>query len=113
MPLYDYTCSNCGPFRLMRPMAQSDAPTACPACGRLSTKTVTAPFLADMAPQNRIACQRNEKSAHVPRVMSRGEFDLHDSHSHGHGDADHAHAGKTSLGEGPWVRSRHRSMLGH
>lgn len=113
MPIYDYQCSDCGPFRMMRPMAQSNAPTMCPTCGRVSTKTITAPFLADMAPHNRIGSQRNEKSAHAPRVMSRGEFDLHDSHSHAHSHAGHAHGVKTSLGEGPWVRSRHRSMVGH
>src|ERR1700755_2028055 len=67
MPIYDYQCSDCGPFRMMRPMAQSNAPTTCPTCGRVSTKTITAPFLADMAPHNRIGSQRNEKSAHAPR----------------------------------------------
>jgi putative FmdB family regulatory protein len=120
MPIYDYQCSACGPFRMMRPMAESNAPTACPACGRLSIKTITAPFLADMAPHNRIAGQRNEKSAHAPRVMSRGEFDLHDNpvhdghgHVHAHNHAGHTHGMKTPLGEGPWVRSRHRSMVGH
>jgi putative FmdB family regulatory protein len=118
MPIYDYHCSECGPFRMMRPMAQSGAPTVCPACGRVSNRTITAPFLADMAPHNRIASQRNEKSAHAPRVMSRSEFDLHDSdpyrsHSHLHSHVEHAPGAKTLPGEGPWVRSRHRSMVGH
>jgi putative FmdB family regulatory protein len=111
MPIYDYNCTDCGPFRKMRSMAESDAPMACPACGRISRKVITAPFLADMAPHNRIASQRNERSAHAPRVMSRSEFDLHDGHIHS--DAVNSQGAAGSLGQGPWIRSRHPNLIGH
>jgi putative FmdB family regulatory protein len=33
MPLYDYQCAQCGPFTELRPMAECEAPSACPGCG--------------------------------------------------------------------------------
>lgn len=45
MPLYDYACAACGEFRAFRPMRESDQPQACPACARLSERTLSAPFL--------------------------------------------------------------------
>jgi len=111
MPIYDYQCSKCGPFRTLRPMAERAAPIACPACGSASAKVITAPFLADMAPNKRIANQRNEQSMHAPRVMSRADLDLHDSHPHHHEEVQRPKAGL--LGPGQWIRSHHRNMIGH
>lgn len=40
MPIYDYACDLCGPFTAMRPMAQFQAPCACPECGAEAARTV-------------------------------------------------------------------------
>jgi hypothetical protein len=63
---------------------------------------VTAPNLALMAHNRRVAYQRNEKSAHEPRLQSRtpaGSSACEHQHGHGHAHA-HRHAGR------PW-------MIGH
>ena len=111
MPRYDYSCERCGPFEAWRPMSEYSAPSDCPSCGSPAPRMVTAPFIANMNPHTRIAHERNEKSAHEPRVMSRGEMNrlgtkrsggaTHDHHHHGHGrHAHHRHSGR------PW-------MIGH
>lgn len=116
MPLYDYHCTKCGPFREWMPMRESSADVECPGCRIPSGRAVTAPFLADMPENNRIAHQRNEQSADQPQVMNkkqmrqtgtlRGDVHTHahaagQSHCHGHGSHNHQHhAGR------PW-------MIGH
>ena len=111
MPRYDYTCERCGPFKAWRPMSEYRAPSDCPGCGSAAPRAVTAPFLADMNPHSRIAHQRNERSAHEPRVASRGQLDRlgaqspggggrHHRHGHGSHGHHHRHSGR------PW-------MIGH
>lgn len=104
MPLYDYSCAQCGPFREWRSMSESSKPASCPDCGLKSKRFMTAPFVADMHPHSRIAHQRNEKSAHEPKVVSRptGESAGGHSHSHSHG-RHHGHSHGPSR---PW-------MIGH
>lgn len=107
MPLYDYHCETCGPFRQFRSIAERATPTSCTACGVDAARVLTAPLLSLMSSNNRIAETRNEKSAHEPGVVSvlepGGKKDpapkvpkLHKPGA-GHG---HAHAHR------PW-------MLGH
>ncbi|MBN3268663.1 hypothetical protein CUR95_15805 [Bordetella bronchiseptica] len=111
MPLYDYACPQCGPFRAWRALREVGGPLACPQCGERAPKAVTAPFLADMNPAVRQAHARNEKSAHEPTVASRPAPGHDHGHDHGHG---HGHAPvPAGLGPGPWVVSPHRSMVGH
>ena len=111
MPRYDYACEHCGPFKAWRPMSEYAAPSECPSCGSEAPREVGAPFVADMNPNSRIAHERNERSAHEPRVMSRGQMEglgsrrsggapeRHSHHAHGdHGH--HHHSGR------PW-------MIGH
>ncbi len=109
MPLYDYSCEHCGPFRAWHSMSKCQAPSDCPTCGDLGPRAVTAPFIADMNPNSRVAHQRNEKSADEPQVMSHGRLnDLGSKrsrapghHHHGHGGHGHPHhSGR------PW-------MIGH
>jgi putative FmdB family regulatory protein len=45
MPIYDYRCAGCGPFREMRPMLASHLPQTCPACGEPAERSISAPFL--------------------------------------------------------------------
>ena len=108
MPLYDYRCSDCGEFRAWRSMREAALPAACPACQQAARRAVAAPSLALMNPHNRIAHQRNEKSAHEPQVVSRRDHGPQDGQGHGHGHGHgpghrhhrHGHGGR------PW-------MIGH
>lgn len=98
MPIYGYDCEACGPFTEMQPMSRSSDPMPCPDCGEAAPRGISAPFIANMDPKNRVAHQRNEKSANEPRVAS-----MPGGHSHGHGPGHgHSHGTRrnTGLGEG-------------
>ena len=106
MPLYDYACDRCGPFSDWRPMREAADPADCPGCGGTAPRMVSAPFVARMNPHDRVAHQRNEKSAHEPGVVRKKTHDRDpDAHPHRHGG--HAHGLGHSHGRGrPW-------MIGH
>jgi putative FmdB family regulatory protein len=71
MPVYDYDCVRCGPFTELRPMAECEAPLACPECGAAAPRAfLTAPRLATMDGARRTASATNERSAHQPRLSS-------------------------------------------
>ncbi len=70
MPLYDYHCEECGPFRAFRSIADRVHPTPCEACGAIAARVLTAPQLNLMSSNARIAETRNEKSAHEPGVVN-------------------------------------------
>ncbi len=95
MPIYGYDCKACGPFTEMQSMSRSSEPMPCPDCGKPARRSISAPFIANMDPKNRIAHQRNEKSANEPKVMS-GKPPGHD-HKHGRHHA-HKHGRPWSLG---------------
>ena len=104
MPLYEYVCDDCGPFTEIERMVRASEPKACPSCEQLSRRGISAPFLANMDPNNRVAHQRNEKSAHEPKVGNVNKHDhSHHGHKHGHGHGKHRHVHK---GSRPW-------MIGH
>ncbi|MDH3662053.1 MAG: hypothetical protein OEU92_18825 [Alphaproteobacteria bacterium] len=96
MPLYDYHCSDCGDFRSWRPMSESNDDVPCPGCDQPGLRTVSAPSLALMASNTRIAHGRNEKSADQPEVVTKATEDRtgggHHPHSHGHHHHGHSHA---------------------
>lgn len=73
MPLYDYGCNACGPFREWRSMAEWQTSVPCPHCAAPAHRLAAASMVAVLAPNNRIAHERNERSAHEPRVVRRGE----------------------------------------
>ena len=114
MPLYDYSCEDCGPFRDWQAMSAFTALIECPTCGGPAPRAITAPFIANMNPHSRIAHQRNEKSADAPEVMNRKEMDRLGAKRAGarggHGDAPGRHGHAHSHGHGhsgrPW-------MIGH
>ncbi len=71
MPVYDYLCDRCGPFTAMRPMAECDASNDCPGCGSTAERAfLTAPHLATMSTERRVAHATNERSAHAPAASS-------------------------------------------
>jgi putative FmdB family regulatory protein len=111
MPLYPYTCKDCGDFQAWRSMAACDQSTACPRCGKPSRRAVAAPRILGMDEHTRIAHMRNEKSAHEPRVVRKEHSQHGDSH-HGHGH--HRHAPRSADRLEPHLHeSPRRSMIGH
>lgn len=46
MPLYDYACADCGPFRALRPMSESTRAQPCPRCAVAAPRRLAAPMLA-------------------------------------------------------------------
>ena len=69
MPLYAYTCAGCGPFDLLRPMAQAGAVARCPECGAEGRRMFTPPALSALASPVRRALDMQERSAHEPEVV--------------------------------------------
>jgi putative FmdB family regulatory protein len=74
MPVYDYLCDRCGPFTLMRPMAESALGASCPDCARSSPRAImTAPRLSTLSSAQRQANAINERSAHAPRTLAESK----------------------------------------
>lgn len=107
MPLYVYCCDRCGDFCDWRTMSASEDPVACPICGDMAQRVVTAPAILAMDPNRRNALARNEKSAHEPKVVRAEDWKPHGHGGHERGDAHghhhHHHCHKSSR---PW-------MIGH
>ena len=70
MPIYAFTCAGCGPFELLRPMAEADSAANCPACGTEARRVFTPPGLVRLARPVRSALDMEEKSAHEPAVVT-------------------------------------------
>jgi len=104
MPLYEYNCAECGPFTELRRLSECDMPAECPTCADTAARMISVPRLAIMAKNNRTAWERNEKSAHEPRLAKAGHHHDHKSdHGHNH---QHKHTHKHTPSGRPW-------MLGH
>jgi putative FmdB family regulatory protein len=86
VPLYEFACTPCGPFEVVRPMAEATSPARCPACGGEARRIFTPPGLALLARPVRRALDTEEKSAHEPSVVSR-KSGRPLPHLHGHGHA--------------------------
>ena len=84
MPLYDYECRNCGPFREWRPMSEWEANAQCPDCSLPAPRQAAAPMLGALSTNNRIAHERNERSAHEPKVVRREDLPGGQRHGHHH-----------------------------
>jgi putative FmdB family regulatory protein len=68
MAVYDYQCTDCGPFTVLRPMAMSGEPCNCPDCGEPAARAFfSVPFIAGMDPERRTAFATNEKARHEPK----------------------------------------------
>ncbi len=73
MPTYDYDCQACGGFDAFRPMAQRNDPADCPRCGSAASRVfATAPRLALLASDTRVAMDTNERARHEPK--SSGDY---------------------------------------
>jgi putative FmdB family regulatory protein len=62
MPTYDYRCEACGPFALMRRIADRDADCACSKCGAIAQRTLSVPGLLSMPSTARAGHQVNERA---------------------------------------------------
>ena len=104
MPLYLYTCNRCGDFQEWQSMTACDQSIACPSCGMVSRRAVTAPTILGMDAHTRYAHMRNEKSAHEPRVVRRDDQEQgHHAHAHSRAGSHASHFHQSSR---PW-------MIGH
>ena len=108
MPLYDYDCKTCGPFRDWAAMAEYKQPRACPQCDASARRSLSAPHCRSGNTAQRYKAEAfNERSAHEPKTVSHvGGFGKH-AERDGHRHHAHAHA-RSSLkkNDRPW-------MIGH
>jgi len=70
MPIYAFSCPDCGGFDLHRRAAIAAAPAQCPSCGLAGRRGFTPPGLAHLTKPLRGALDLEEKSAHAPTVVS-------------------------------------------
>ncbi len=115
MPLYDYDCRSCGPFREWRRMADFAKPAKCPDCRRSARRSVATPVLG-MDASLRKAYSINEKSAHEPRVVRRQRGDAIPQHD-AHGDLMRAREERAARASEPRKKgtraSHHPWMVRH
>lgn len=71
MPLYEYECSEHGLFDDQRRMSEFTAPSPCPVCARDAPRVLSAARIRGMRGSEILARDRNERSAHEPRIVSR------------------------------------------
>jgi len=109
MPLYDYECRTCGEFQEWRSMSEWEAAAPCPSCSVPASRLVAAPMLAVLSSNNRIAHERNERSAHEPKVVRRADLPR-DHHHHG---APHSPLIRQQFGEVHKSPADRPWMVGH
>jgi putative FmdB family regulatory protein len=69
VPTYGYQCDRCGPFDLVRPMAQASEPATCPQCGEPGRRVWDAPGLSAVDPALRRALDADARRADTPDVV--------------------------------------------
>lgn len=104
MPLYEFDCAGGHRFSRLRAIAARDDALDCDTCGAPATRTVAAPRLALLSSTQRRAHAVNERSAHEPRRVTRGQSEERArpgaaACGHAHSHASHAHTGR------PWMLS--------
>ncbi|MEM6373084.1 MAG: zinc ribbon domain-containing protein [Pseudomonadota bacterium] len=67
MPIYQYSCEQCGLFEDRKPIALFDAPCDCPTCGALSPRALTMPQVSMVSAIARRSHAINERSSDSPR----------------------------------------------
>lgn len=112
MPIYEFNCREHGTAQALRCVADRDSVLSCPACGSAMNRAISAPHLAHMNPDERLARERNERSANEPQRARRASC----GHTHEAGRAcgsDQSIAKEAS----PGIQRAHPAgrpwMLGH
>lgn len=70
MPLYDFSCGDCGEFSVFLSIEERNNSVECPTCSQSAKRLILAPNLALMNPFTRKATAINEKSRHEPRMST-------------------------------------------
>ena len=71
MPVYDYECESCGPFTVLRPMAECELPHDCPECsGEAPRAFLTAPYCTTLSSTKRTIHATNERSSNAPKTLN-------------------------------------------
>ena len=108
MPLYDYDCAACGPFKEWGAMSTATDPQTCPQCRAPAERALAAPHFRCGGADVRYKAEAfNERSANEPKMVRHmGEMGQHDGRD-GHRHHAHAHArGQLQKSDRPW-------MIGH
>jgi putative FmdB family regulatory protein len=71
MPLYEYRCVCGNRIDQLRALAVRNIPADCECCGAMAARVASAPRLAVVSATTRLAHERNERSAHEPRKVTR------------------------------------------
>jgi putative FmdB family regulatory protein len=80
MPVYEYRCDSCGPFTVMRPMAEYELPCECPDCGTSAPRVMlTAPNFSCVSTEKRTANAVNERAAAAPKSLAEFKAQKHSS----------------------------------
>jgi putative FmdB family regulatory protein len=69
MPVYVFSCRECGPIELARPMAKASDGASCPVCLREARRVFTPPRLTRLGAPLRRVLETEEASAHEPEVV--------------------------------------------
>lgn len=72
MPVYNYSCEECGEFELYRSIEERNHAACCPDCSAPAERFIVAPNLALMNRNVRFAHATNERSRHEPRFSTGG-----------------------------------------
>jgi putative FmdB family regulatory protein len=70
MAMYQYRCSGCGTFDVIRPIGRALPEEPCDTCGDQSRRIFTAPLLSRTSAPLARALRAQEASAHEPRVVT-------------------------------------------
>ncbi|MEW2395879.1 zinc ribbon domain-containing protein [Streptomyces sp. NPDC046862] len=70
MATYEYRCTGCGPFDVIRPIGRALPEEPCELCGVQARRVFSAPMLTRTSAPLARALNASEASAHEPRVVT-------------------------------------------
>ncbi|MEV0634566.1 zinc ribbon domain-containing protein [Streptomyces sp. NPDC050619] len=70
MATYQYRCTSCGAFDVIRPMGRALAEEPCDTCGDQARRVFSAPMLTRTSAPLARALRAQEASAHAPQVVT-------------------------------------------
>lgn len=75
MPIYEYDCQQHGTFEVVTSLAQRMPAEPCPypQCSQPARRVLSSPSTPQLCASDVIAHDRNERSRHEPRMVTRGE----------------------------------------
>ncbi|WP_294569330.1 zinc ribbon domain-containing protein [uncultured Arthrobacter sp.] len=70
MPIYEYSCSQCAAFEVIRPMEAAADVQACPTCGSEARRKISAPHLSKTGTAAFQLIDSTHRSASEPQVVT-------------------------------------------